>query len=215
MYGPGDVDFFDRITPLYDRVMPATDPEPIRRGFDVADHPVERLIDLGGGTGRAARALEGPNDPEERLVVDVSRGMLRRARAAGLPTVAGDARHLPLRTESADAVLIVDAFHHMPDCDAVLRECRRVLAPGGVLVVRDFDPGTVRGRGLALAERIAGFGSQFRRPDQVVEDASEAGFAARVLERGFTYTVAGRKPSEQDRSRRPGRELRQPKRGSQ
>lgn len=196
MYGPGDVGFFDRITPLYEFVMPATDPAPIRRGFDVADRPIERLIDLGGGTGRAAQALDGPRDPEERIVVDVSRGMLRRAREAGLPTVAGDGRNLPLRTASVDAVLVVDAFHHMRDRDAVLRECKRVLAPGGVLVVRDFDPGTIRGRGVALSERVAGFGSQFRRPGSMVEDASEAGFAARVIERGFTYTVAGRKLTE-------------------
>jgi demethylmenaquinone methyltransferase/2-methoxy-6-polyprenyl-1,4-benzoquinol methylase len=192
MYGPGDVGFFDRITPLYDLFMPATDPEPIRRGLGAADRDVDRLVDLGGGTGRGAQALDGPGDPTERLVVDVSLGMLREARADGLPAVAGDARRLPLRTGSIDAILIVDAYHHMPDREAVFRECQRVLAPGGVVIVRDFDPGTVRGRLLVLAERVTGLGSRFERPDSVAADASEAGFSARVLDRGFTYTVVAR-----------------------
>ena len=93
-----------------------------------------------------------------------------------------------------DAIVIIDALHHMPDVDTVLRECKRVLAPGGVLVIRDFDPGTVRGRALVLAERAVGFGSQFRRPDSLVETVDSAGFDARVVDRGFTYTLVGAVP---------------------
>lgn len=194
MYGPGDVGFFDRVTPLYDLVVPPADSDSLRRGLEVAERPLDRLVDLGGGTGRAARALDGPDDPAERTVVDVSLGMLRQAREAGLPTVAGDGRRLPLRTDAVDAVLIVDAFHHMPDRDVVGRECKRVLAPGGVLVIRDFDPGTIRGRGLALAERAVGFGSAFGRPESIAAGLSEVGFETQVVERGFTHTVAGRNP---------------------
>ena len=194
MHGPGDVGFFDRIPPLYDLVMPATDPEPIRRAFEDADRPVRRLVDLGGGTGRGARALDAPTDPDERVVVDISTGMLARARAAGLSVIAGDARSIPLRSGTIDAIVIIDALHHMPDVDTVLRECKRVLAPGGVLVIRDFDPGTVRGRALVLAERAVGFGSQFRRPDSLVETVDSAGFDARVVDRGFTYTLVGAVP---------------------
>lgn len=194
MYGPGDVDFFDRITPLYDLLMPATDPEPIRRGFDVAKRPLDRVVDLGGGTGRAARALDGSDDPATRVVVDISRGMLREAREAGLGVVAGDGRQLPLSTGSVDAIVIVDAFHHMPDRDVVLRECERVLAPGGALVIRDFNPGTIRGRGLALSERVVGFDSAFEGPDAIAARCTDAGFESRVIDRGFAFTVAGRNP---------------------
>ncbi|MFW5918042.1 MAG: class I SAM-dependent methyltransferase [Haloferacaceae archaeon] len=194
MYGPGDVGFFDRIPPLYDLFMWPADPGPFRRAFDGADRPIRRLIDLGGGTGRAAAALDGPDDPDECVVVDLSRGMLQRASRGGLPAVLGDARRLPVAADAVDAVTIVDALHHMPDRETVLRECARILAPGGVLVVRDFDPGTVRGSGLALAERAVGFGSRFVRPDALVDAVAEVGLDAHVLDRGFAFTVAGYDP---------------------
>ena len=198
MHGPGDVRFFDRTTRLYDLVMPSTDPEPIREAFSLADRPIERLLDLGGGTGRASLALDGPSDPDDRLVADISRGMLGRARDAGLRTVECDARRLPFRNGSWDAVVVVDALHHMPDPGVVYREVERVLAPGGVFVVRDFDPSSVRGWALALGERVVGFGSRFATPDALAEEISTAGFETRVLDRGFTFTVAGRKRGSQE-----------------
>lgn len=192
MYGPGDVAFFDRIRPLYDLFMPATDPEPIRRGFAMAQRPLDRVVDLGGGTGRVAGALTSPDDPGTRIVVDISRGMLRGAHGAGLGVIAGDGRDLPLSSASLDGIVIVDALHHMPDRESVLRECKRVLAPGGVLVIRDFNPDTIRGRGLALSERAVGFDSTFAHPDAIAARCTDAGFVSRVLEEGFTFTVAGR-----------------------
>lgn len=198
MHGPGDVRFFDRITRLYDLIMPATDPEPIREAFSLAERPVDRLLDLGGGTGRASLALDGENDPDDRLVADISHGMLARARNAGLGTVACDARRLPFRGGSRDAVVVVDALHHMPEREAVFREVERVLAPGGVFVVRDFDPSSVRGKALALGEKLVGFGSRFGTPDVLADEISTAGFETRVLDRGFTYTVVGRKRGSQE-----------------
>lgn len=192
MYGPGDVAFFNRIRPLYDLFMPATDPEPIRRGFAMAKRPLDQVVDLGGGTGRVAGALTGPDDPETRIVVDISHGMLRGAREAGLGVIAGDGRALPLSSASLDGIVIVDALHHMPDRDTVLRECKRVLAPGGVLVIRDFNPNTIRGRGLVFSERAVGFDSRFDTPDAIAARCTDAGFLSRVIENGFTFTVAGR-----------------------
>jgi len=88
MYGLGDVRFFDRIAPLYDRVMPPADGETLAAGLDHATRPIDRLLDIGGGSGRAAAALTGP----DITVVDASLGMLARAREhRGLSGVAGDA----------------------------------------------------------------------------------------------------------------------------
>jgi len=51
MYGLGDVRFFDRIAPLYDRVMPPADGETLAAGLDHATRPIDRLLDIGGGSG--------------------------------------------------------------------------------------------------------------------------------------------------------------------
>jgi SAM-dependent methyltransferase len=45
----------------------------------------------------------------------------------------GLGEHLPFASESFDAILSYDVFEHVRDLDAVLRECHRVLRPGGRL----------------------------------------------------------------------------------
>ncbi|MBV0923335.1 class I SAM-dependent methyltransferase [Halomicroarcula limicola] len=182
-----DVGPFDRFGWAYDRLMPPARASELRRGFGAAERDVRRVLDVGGGSGRAVRSLDVPR----RIVVDAAPGMLRQARRHGLDTVVGDAGRLPVATASVDAVLIVDALHHMGAVDAVLAEARRVLRPGGVLVVREFDPGTLRGRALVAVEHLVGFESTFFRPDELTMRMATAEFAPRVVERGFGYTVAG------------------------
>jgi len=196
MHGPGDVRFFDRVARLYDRLAPATDPEPLWAGLARADRPVERVVDLAGGTGRAARAIAAPGGgvrAPETLVVDASRPMLARAAERDTPAVQGDAGRLPLRDGSVDAVVVLDAFHHLPDREAALAEAARILRPGGVLVIREFDPRTLRGRALVVAEELVGFQSTFRGPDRWVTDCEAAGLASTVLDRGFAFTVVAKK----------------------
>lgn len=192
MHGPGDVRFFDRVATLYDRLAPATEPEPIRAGLARADRPVGRVVDLAGGTGRAARAVTAGRDVSP-VVVDASAAMLRRAADRGTPAVRGDAGRLPLRDTSVDAIVVLDALHHLPDPGAALSEAGRALRPGGVVVVREFDPGTLRGRALAASERFVGFDSTFRGPDATADAVAATGLDAAVLDRGFAFTVVGTK----------------------
>jgi len=188
MYGLGDVRFFDRIAPLYDRVMPPADGDSLAAGLGHATRPIDRLLDVGGGSGRAAAALTGP----EITVVDASLGMLARAREhRGLAGVAGDAGRLPFRDGSVDAVTIVDAFHHLPDQATAIGEAARVLAPGGALVVREFDPTHPLGRALVAGEHAIGMESRFRSPDDLADALAGAGFDPRLVDRGFGYTVVG------------------------
>ncbi len=188
MFGPGDVGFFDRIAPLYDLAMPPASGSLLAAGFAHAERPIDRLLDVGGGSGRAAAAIVGP----EVTVVDASPGMLARARTRrGLSAIAADAGRLPIRDGVVDAAMIVDALHHLPDRDAALSEVSRVLAPGGVLVVREFDPGHPLGRVLEAGEHLIGMDSAFMSPDALADELGAHGFRASVIDRGFGYTVVG------------------------
>ncbi|WP_141211986.1 class I SAM-dependent methyltransferase, partial [Halorubrum sp. Eb13] len=131
------------------------------------------------------------------VLVDASLGMLARARdGRGLAGVAGDAGRLPFRDDAVDAVAIVDAFHHLPDQDAALREVARVLAPGGALVIREFDPAHPLGRALVAAEHAIGMASRFRTPSDLAAAFDDVGLDPRIVDRGFGYTVAGVKRGE-------------------
>lgn len=191
---PGDRWFFDRVARVYDLVMPRADAGAIQDGLGLADGPVERVLDVGGGTGRAARAIDAP----DRVVVDATPAMLRRV-PAGIDRVLASATDLPVADGSADAVVIVDALHHLPRHHRVLAESFRVLRPGGALVVREFNRATVRGRLLEAAEHAIRMQSTFRTAEALHARLAAAGFeGVSVLDGGFSCTVAGRKPAETD-----------------
>jgi demethylmenaquinone methyltransferase/2-methoxy-6-polyprenyl-1,4-benzoquinol methylase len=203
-HGPGDVRFFDRVAPLYDRLMPAARADPLADALAVSRRPVRTVLDVAGGTGRAARTLSGLVDEVDLddeaargrvVVLDRSREMLRVARSRGHDCVAADATHLPVPDDAVDAVTVVDALHHVRDQRALVQEARRVVAPGGVVVVADFDPTTVRGRALVAAERLVGFDSVFSTPDDLARFLEGEGLEGRVVEPGFGYVVVGRVPT--------------------
>ncbi|WP_458187912.1 class I SAM-dependent methyltransferase [Haladaptatus sp. NG-WS-4] len=183
----GDISYFDRVARYYDFFSPDADGEILAEGLAQAERPIERAVDLAGGTGRAARVLQVP----ERIVVDAAAGMLEQARGHGLASVRGDAARLPLRSESVDAVVVSDALHHVGDVPSTLTEIARVLRPGGVLVVREFNPATFRGTLLVRGEHLIGMDSTFFTPDELVRKLSDANLVPRVRNRDFDYTVAG------------------------
>jgi demethylmenaquinone methyltransferase/2-methoxy-6-polyprenyl-1,4-benzoquinol methylase len=189
--GNRDIALFERFAPVYDYLLPAADGASLQRGLDRATRPVERVLDVGGGTGRGVRALSAP----QRVVVDPARRMLSEAQRHGVEPVQGDGSRLPVRTDSVDAVLVVDALHHIADQRGVVEEAKRALAPGGVLVVSDFDPTTLLGRLLVRSEHLVGFESTFHQPDRLRETLANVGFEAGVVDRGFGYTVVGRVPA--------------------
>lgn len=104
------------------------------------------VLEVGCGTGHWLAALA----PHARTVagLDPSAGMLARARAAapGASLVRGRAEALPWRAATFDRVLAVNALHHFAAPHAFVAEARRVLRPGGGLLVIGLDPHTGRDR---------------------------------------------------------------------
>jgi SAM-dependent methyltransferase len=108
--------------------------------------PAARALEVGCGTGHWLGLLR-----QWRPVVglDRSQGMLRRAQAgaaAGLPLAQASAEGLPVAAGCFDLVLVVNALHHFGQQAAFVAEARRVLRPGGVLVMIGMDPHQGRDR---------------------------------------------------------------------
>jgi SAM-dependent methyltransferase len=133
---------FDRAAGYYDqsRGLPAGVDELVADRIEAAVGHHGRLLELGVGTGRIALPLHRRG---RRIVgVDLSLPMLDRFRAKaaalGLPPPAvlrADATRMPVRDACVDAVLEVHVLHLVPAWREALAEARRVLVPGGVVLV--------------------------------------------------------------------------------
>jgi ubiquinone/menaquinone biosynthesis C-methylase UbiE len=131
----------------------------------------ERVLEVGPGTGYYALEVAEWITPGGTLAIfDLQPEMLdhtMRAAAqrglANLEPTQGDARKLPYPDAAFDAAYLVTVLGEIPEPDAALRELRRVLKPGGRLVVGELmgDPHVVMfGR---LRERAEAAGLRFDR----------------------------------------------------
>jgi len=140
-----------------------------------------RVVDVGCGLGTTIEHLRRLG--LDALGVDLDRRLLGRAitRWGRLPVVGGAATQLPLREGSMHAVLLECTFSLVADTAALLRECRRVLAPGGHLIITDLF--ARRGAGAEQARRAAPGCARGLRPLADFTEALEAhGFSLKVFE---------------------------------
>jgi predicted TPR repeat methyltransferase len=113
----------------------------------------KRAVDLGCGTGLAARAFA--REVDAFIGIDLSPRMIERARATGLYAdleMAEMVQGLGSKPDaSADLILAADAVVYLSDLRPLLREAARLLAPGGLLA---FTTETHDGEGVILGEGL-------------------------------------------------------------
>ena len=143
----------------------------------------DRLVDVGCGPGTAVR--EAHRRGARAIGVDPSGPMLRLARgitvlrrADGVAFAEGTAEALPLSEDSATVVWALSSVHHWSNRAAGLAEARRVLAPGGRLL---------------LAERLAPLGARGHATHGLTTDQAET-ISTELAVAGFTdiHTVTRR-----------------------
>lgn len=111
----------------------------------LGDGPFDLFLDLGTGTGRTLELFSGRY--QRGLGLDVNQAMLAyaegaiaRAELTNAQVRHGDIYHLPLADGCADAVVIHQVLHFLPEPGLAIREAARVLVPGGRILIVDFAP---------------------------------------------------------------------------
>ena len=101
----------------------------------------ERVLDVGCGTGQLLGEVAARWPGTVLVGVDPSPRMLEQAkrRVPAAHLVLGAAESLPVESGSVDWLVTTSAFHYVRDPFVARREFRRVLRPGGTLVLTDWS----------------------------------------------------------------------------
>lgn len=106
----------------------------------IAEWKPANLLDIATGTGDLALAIARAFPEIEVVGTDFCRPMLDVAQRRGLKRVLeADAMHLPLPDRCYDAATVAFGLRNMVHYGDALREFRRILRPGGHLLVLDFS----------------------------------------------------------------------------
>lgn len=111
------------------------------------------LVDLGCGGGLLAPHVRG----YRHLGVDLNEQALAIAAAKGVEPVRADVTAVPLPDGAADVVVAGELLEHVEDLDGCVRECARLLRPGGTFVWDTLAAGPFARVALVhVAERLPG-----------------------------------------------------------
>lgn len=101
-----------------------------------------RILEVGCGTGLILGRIAA--FASHAAGVDLSAGMLGRARERGLQVAQGSATALPCADEAFDLVCAFKVLAHVPDIRAALAEMARVTRPGGHVLAEFYNPHSLR-----------------------------------------------------------------------
>jgi len=134
---------------------------------------VGRVVDMGCGTGLAGLAVQGLVGP--MTGIDLSHEMLAKAAARGIyAELIEDDLDTAMRAQpdaSADAILAADVFVYLGELAPLFGACRRVLAPGGILIATFEDA-----QGTADSWKLEHSGRYTHALPYLERIAAEAGF---------------------------------------
>lgn len=156
------------------------------------------VLDLGCGPGTAAAAMQRRWPKARVLALDLALPMLRASRQGdrwhplrrSVQQVCADVRALPLAEASVDVVFSNLCLQWIDDLPPVFAGLRRVLRPGGLLLVSTFGPDTLHELRDAFAQADAvPHVSPFAGIAQFGDALMAAGFRDPVLDRETTVTA--------------------------
>jgi demethylmenaquinone methyltransferase/2-methoxy-6-polyprenyl-1,4-benzoquinol methylase len=180
--------FYRYLSQVYDRVNPFIWDEGMRdRALDWFDlDPTDRVLDVGCGTGFATEGLldrAGEVHGLDQSAHQLEKAYEKFGKRGPVRFYRGDAERLPFADDSFDAVWSSGSIEYWPNPVAALAEFRRVVKPGGtVLVVGPDAPKTT------LFGRLADAIMLFYDEDEADRMFREAGFVE------FDHHIQQRKP---------------------
>jgi len=156
-------DHFNLLSPVYDLVFGRTSQSAIIELAEIKPH--HTVLDVGGGTGRVA--VQMIPIAQSTIIADSALKMIREAQKKGIIAINANAEQLPFKDGTFDRIIMVDALHHVVDQRQTLDELRRLLKPGGMLVIEEPDIHHWLVKLIALGEKLLLMRSHFLKPQEI------------------------------------------------
>jgi ubiquinone/menaquinone biosynthesis C-methylase UbiE len=103
----------------------------------------KHVLEVGCGTGLVLERIK--TFAAAAKGIDLSPGMLEKARARGLDVLEASATELPFEDNSFDVSCSFKVLAHIPAINMALSEMARVTRPGGTLIAEFYNPHSIRG----------------------------------------------------------------------
>jgi ubiquinone/menaquinone biosynthesis C-methylase UbiE len=101
------------------------------------------ILDIGCGTGNSSKLIKKYFKIKKINAVDIDKRMIavakRNNKDRAIHFEVGDATRLRFKNNSFDAVFDIGVIHHIPQWKKCLQELKRVLKPGGQLIIEDIS----------------------------------------------------------------------------
>lgn len=157
------------------------------------------ILDVGCGTGRLLAELQAR--PKVNLAgLDISANMLaisRQKLGANVDLRQGDSEAIPWEAASFEVVCCTMSFHHYPNPGRALAEMRRILKPGGALLLADITlPAPVRQAVNLLLPLLSTGDRHFYSRAEILGLLEQARFQAPAWQQinASTFLVSARMP---------------------
>jgi len=177
-------EFFDRHARQWDDLARTLLPVPdYREKLLGMVHRGGVVVEIGIGTGgllpalaaKAARVIGVDHSP---AMLEEARRRLAQSGIAGIELRLGEMAHLPISDGSVDCIILNMVLHHAAAPLEVLSGIRRVLAPGGTLILADLARHERESAREQLADQWLGFGEE-----ELAGWLKSTGFASVIAER--------------------------------
>jgi ubiquinone/menaquinone biosynthesis C-methylase UbiE len=143
-------DYYDSFSRQYEKHRGSNDPGGYHELLDELESDfVKRfgagrhVLEVGCGTGLVLSRIDA--FAQSAKGVDLSPGMLDKARQRGLDVVEGSATDLPFADATFDVTCSFKVLAHVPDIEKALSEMARVTRPGGHVIAEFYNPFSFRG----------------------------------------------------------------------
>lgn len=152
---------FDLIAPVYrlfEKLSSSSTKKKVLNNMEV--HKGDRILDVGGGTGKLLDMIKN-NEPDiELILMDVSKAMMKHSPKSN-QKVLGKACHVPFDSNSINIVITTDALHHFENKKGALREMVRIAKQEGTIIILEFDPKSYVTKFIKYGEKLFGEPSYF------------------------------------------------------